>query len=127
MSKNWALGGPTFKLALVKEHRAKLGHSEVKEASTREARELLWREAANAAMARLGKTAVDVVRDKKAAPWKVAVAAQLKSASTVSNVWLAKQLRMGAPDGVSRYVSEVRRGQREEAARMMRKITAIRV
>jgi REP element-mobilizing transposase RayT len=127
MSKDWALGGTAFRQALVKEHRAKLEHSGAKEASTREARELLWSEALNAAMARLGKTAADVERDKKAAPWKVAVAAHLKSASTVSNVWLAQQLRMGAPDGVSRYVGEARRGQRKESEKVMRKITNIRV
>jgi len=127
MSKGWALGGETFRQALVKEHREKLVHPLKQEASTREARELLWLEALKEALASLGKTAVDVERDKKAAPWKVAVAAHLRLTSTVSNVWLAAQLRMGDPDGVSRYVGELRRGQRKEAKGLIQKITNIRV
>ena len=127
MSKGWALGGEAFRLALVKDHRTLLAHPMRRETSTREARELLWAEALHAAMAKLGKTTADVARDIKAASWKVAIAAQLKSASTVSNVWLAEQLRMGDPDGVSRYVGEMRRGMRKEAEKLMRKITDIRV
>ena len=126
ISKDWALGGKAFKMSLIKDHRVKLAQLGAKEASTREARELLWLEALNAAMSKLGKTATDIARDKKAAPWKVAIAAQLKSASTVTNVWLAEQLRMGAPDGVSRYVGELRRGQRREADRLIRKVKSIR-
>jgi len=127
MSKGWALGGKEFRLALAKEHQGKWAHPERQEASSREARELLWSEAVKVAMARLGKTAANVTADIKAAPWKVAVAAQFKALSTVSNVWLAEQLRMGAPDGVSRYVGELRRGKRKEAEKLMRKITDIRV
>ena len=78
-------------------------------------------------MNKLGKTATDVANDRKAAPWKVAMAAQLKTVSTVSNVWLAEQLRMGAPDGVSRYVSELRFGKRQDAEKLIKKITGIRV
>jgi len=127
MSKGWALGGEAFRLALVKDHRAKLVHPQRHEASTREARELLWTEALQAAMKKLGKTAADVERDRKAAPWKVAIAGQLKAVSTVSNVWLAERLRMGDPDGVSRYVGELLRGMRKESEKVVRKITDIRV
>jgi putative transposase len=125
MSKDWALGGEAFRIALVKDHRDKLAHPLRHDASTREARELVWAAALEAAMAKLGKTATDVERDIKAAPWKVAIAAQLKSASTVSNVWLAEQLRMGDPDGVSRYVGEVRRGMRKDAEKLRQKISDI--
>jgi hypothetical protein len=127
MSKGWALGGVAFRQALVKEHREKLVHPLRQEASTREARELLWQEALKVALARLKKTGADVERDRKAAPWKVAVAAHLRLTSTVSNVWLAEQLRMGDPDGVSRYVGEVKRGKRKESEGLLRKITGIRV
>jgi hypothetical protein len=97
----------------------------------REARELFCLEALNVAMPRLGKTAAGVERDKKAALWKVAVAAQLKSVSTESNVWLAKQLWMDAPDGKpvrSASVSgEPRCRQRMEAERFMRESADSRV
>jgi len=48
------------------------------------------------------------------------------SVSTVSNIWLVEQLRMGTPDGVSRCVSELRQDQRE-AEKIRQKITNIRV
>lgn len=127
MSRGWVLGGRAFKQALVKEHREKLAQGGRDWATTREAREMLWTEALHAAMAKLGKCSADVEKDRKAAPWKVAVAAQLKSASTVSNIWLAERLGMGAPDGVSRYVHELRRGERKEAEKLKHKITNIRV
>ena len=127
MSRGWALGGKAFKQALVKEHREKLVQGGRDRGTTREAREMLWTRALNAAMAKLDKSAAEVETDRKAAPWKVAVAAQLKSVSTVSNVWLAEQLGMGAPDGVSRYVSELRSGERKEAEKLQEKITNIRV
>lgn len=127
MSRGWVLGGKAFKQALVTEHRAKLAQGGREEGSTRETREILWAEALKKGMTKLNKTAVDVAGDRKAAPWKVALAAHLKSVSTVSNVWLAEQLRMGAPDGVSRYVSELRIGKRPDAEKLGRKITVIRV
>jgi hypothetical protein len=88
MSKDSALCGTAFRLPLGKEHPAKRGHSERREASMREARELLWLEALSAATAKLGKTVADVAREIKATPWAAAIAAHLKSASTVSNGWL---------------------------------------
>ncbi len=39
----------------------------------------------------------------------------------------AEQLHMGNPDGVSRYVSELKRGQRKETKGFMQKTTNIRV
>jgi REP element-mobilizing transposase RayT len=127
MSKGWALGGKAFKLSLIKEYGDKLMDLRKQEASTREVRELLWQGVLKAALTRLGKTAADVERDIKAAPWKVAIAAHLRAASTVSNVWLADHLRMGAPDGVSRYVGEMRKGKRKAAERLAQQITDIRV
>ena len=127
MSRGWALGGKAFKQALVNEHRVKLAQAGREEGSNREAREILWAAALKAAMTKLAKTEAEVANDRKSAPWKVAVAAQLKSVSTVSNVWLAEQLRMGAPDGVSRYVSEWRAGGRKSAEKFFNKITGIRV
>ena len=56
----------------------------------------------------------NVSQDRKEAAWEVAVAAQSKTISTARNIWLAGHLRMDAPDGVSRYVSELHRGQRKK-------------
>jgi hypothetical protein len=67
------------------------------------------------------------VNEPKAAAWKVAIAAHLRAISTVKNPWLAEKLNMGDPDGVSRYVSELRKGKRPEAAVILQRIADIRV
>ena len=66
-------------------------------------------------------------KTKKAAPWKIAIATHLKQHTTVTNPWLARRLHMGAPDGVSRYCTECRAGQRPEAALLLAKISDILV
>jgi len=127
MSKGWVLGSAAFKQELVKDHREKLAHADRLESSSREVRELLWSEALKQAMDRLRKTGTDVEKDRKAAPWKVAVAAQLKAVSNVTNGWLAERLKMGAPEGVSRYVTEMRNGRRQDAEKLSRKISKVKI
>jgi REP element-mobilizing transposase RayT len=119
MSRGWALGGDTFKAALARKHRKQLEKSGSKDATTREARELLWSAAFKKALFALGKKSTETAGDIKSAPWKVAIAAHLKAATTVSNPWLAAQLHMGAPEGVSRYVTELREGKRPDAAKLI--------
>ena len=97
------------------------------EVDSKEVRELVWTSALQACLALLGKTAGDIVSDQKAAPWKVAVAAHLKQHSTVTNPWLAQALRMGAPEGVSRYVAELKLGRRAPAATLKSQISNIMV
>lgn len=47
--------------------------------------------------------------------WKVAIACPLKETLLCRNGWLAERLGMGTEYAVSRYVSELRRGERKEA------------
>ncbi|WP_138223164.1 hypothetical protein [Nibricoccus aquaticus] len=49
-----------------------------------------------------------VAEDAKGAPWKVAVAAVMKTTTTASNPWIAKRLNMGSPFRLSRLVSDCR-------------------
>ena len=83
--------------------------------------------ALQACLTRPGKTAHDIASDRKAAAWKVAVAAHLKQHSSAKNPWLAEALRMGAPAGVSRYVAELKHGRREPAAALKASIANIMV
>jgi putative transposase len=119
MCWGWALGGDTFKAALARKHQKQLEKSGSKDAVTREARELLWSAALKKALAALGKKSKDAPNDIKSAPWKVAIATHLKATTTVTNPWLAAQLHMGAPEGVSRYVTELHEGKRDEAAELL--------
>lgn len=63
----------------------------------------------------LGKTADDLRSDKKSAPWKIALAAEMKSRTTASNPWLANQLNMGSPFRLSRLASACRTNPQEFA------------
>ena len=56
--------------------------------------------------------------EPKSAPWKIALAAWLQGRTGAPNRWLGERLHMGPPDAVSRYVGELRRGQRPEATRL---------
>lgn len=115
MSKGWVLGTRAFMRALTEDHK-KLGA-----ALKHGYRELagLQEEAQESTLAallkRLGKSAADVAQDAKAAPWKIAIATEMKRRTTVSNPWLSGRLNMGSPFRVSRLVSACTREPGEAA------------
>jgi putative transposase len=114
MSKGWALGSVGFKKALIEDHK-KAVESAQTEDGTAEMKELIWEEAVNRALKRLGRGPSDIAKDRKSADWKVAIAAHLKSTTTASNPWLGRRLQMGAPAALCRYVTELRAGTRSGA------------
>lgn len=120
MCHGWALGGQGFKAELVREHGELLNKRGRRETETREARALLWADALKKALSVMGKNSSEAPGEIKSSPWKVAIAAHLKATTTATNPWLAAELHMGAPEGVSRYVSELREGKRPEAERYLK-------
>jgi putative transposase len=102
LSRGWALGGPGFKQALLKEHAVAAEARAWESAGVKEVREARWQEALAAAVARLPAQLREA--RAKSAPWKVAVAAHLKATTDVSNRWLADKLDMGSPFYVSKHV-----------------------
>lgn len=127
MSKGWVLGSESFKQALIEDHKRALAELELGEADVAEIKQGLWLQILTRCMGRLGRTKADALKDRKASDWKVAIAAHLRSTTTVKNPWLAEHLNMGDPDGVSRYVSELKQGKRPGAEKLLGKITDIRV
>jgi len=127
MCKGWAMGSKEFKGALIEEHKQALAEMEAGEADLAEVAERQAENAVDACLKRLGRSGDEAVKQPKAAAWKVAIAAHLRAISTVKNPWLAGKLHMGDPDGVSRYVSELRKGKRPEAAVILQRIADIRV
>ena len=125
MCKGWALGSKEFKANLIQEQRQALAELDLSEVDASEVREMAWTTALAACMEALGQEVSAITRGAKSADWKVAIAAHLRRVSTVKNTWLAEALNMGAPDGVSRYVSELRQGKRSNAAELGLKITDI--
>jgi hypothetical protein len=125
MTKGWALGSPAFKKALVEDHKQRVLSVRM-EADTQEVKALLWEELIQKALQALGKTSADVTEDRKSAPWKVAIATHVKTITSATNPWLGKRLRMGAPAGVSRYVSELKQKKRT-GHELLLKISNIKV
>jgi putative transposase len=127
MCRGWVLGSQEFKLGLIEEHQQTLAELNSGETEVAEIRGEAWAQALTSCLRRLKRTKEDAAAAPKSAAWKVAIAVHLRANSTVKNPWLAEQLRMGDPDGVSRYVSETKQGKRPAAAALLRQITDIRV
>ena len=114
LSHGWCIGSSEFKGKLRTELATKKGGGRERyellgadQSAHREAREALWEEklglAAQAFGVNLGNLPV-----RKSAREKVELAAVLKTATSVSNTWLAKRLQMGPPASVSQYVRRYR-------------------
>ena len=115
MCRGWALGTKEFKKALLEEveNDTEADHeSEVVPRydgeNLREANELRWEILLDKGLAAMGQDANSILNDRKSAAWKVSLATLLKQKTSATNVWITKQLNMGTPDAVSRYVSEFR-------------------
>jgi hypothetical protein len=80
----------------------------------REANELRWEMFLEKGLSALDKDAKAIAADLKSADWKVTLAALLKKKTSATNVWISQKLKMGAPDAVSRYVSEFRRNEGDQ-------------
>ncbi|MBC7365474.1 MAG: transposase [Undibacterium sp.] len=105
LSKDWAVGEKDFKKGLLKAHRHLEGARERGDIGPRELSMEFWRERLDLLLAALKKDDRDIAKDPKGEGWKVAVAADMKTATTASNPWLAKALGMGSPFRLSRLVS----------------------
>ena len=111
LSRGWALAGEDFKKELLRD-REVAGLAKGWEAEGGEQlRKQQWKQQLNDGMRRLGKTSADLTADRKSAPWKIALAVNLRSATQASNAWIAANLNMGQASSVSAFVSRVRNGE----------------
>ncbi len=107
MSKGWAVGEGEFKKELMQ-----LGEGGPTSSQRREERPLaeeLWESQVIRCLKAADKMEHALAKEPKGAPWKVAVAAVLKTTTTASNPWLAERLHMGSPFRLSRLVSDCRK------------------
>lgn len=124
MCRGWAIGTKDFKKALLEELEDAKEEDENADGSDavaryygeglREANRLRWEMLLEKGLASLGKDAASIATDLKSAKWKIMLAALLKQKTSATNVWITRQLHMGTPDAVSRYVSEFRRNGGDE-------------
>ncbi|MDD5201266.1 MAG: hypothetical protein PHC88_15855 [Terrimicrobiaceae bacterium] len=71
-----------------------------------ELRESKWECALERLLVAAGKTAADARSDRKSAPWKVALARELRAQTTGTNAWIARHLVMGHPTRVCNLIRE---------------------
>ncbi|HEX2854004.1 MAG TPA: transposase [Opitutaceae bacterium] len=111
LSRGWAIGSKEFRTGLKKdlaeEGRERFGLLGADPAAHRQVRAELWEQKLADGAKALG---VDLARlpAQRSAPEKVELAALMKSATSVSNDWLAETLAMGKPASVSQYVRRFR-------------------
>lgn len=119
MTRGWALGSAEFKKAALKDLTGEnevgsikiSAHFEGKD--LHEVNELRWKEVLAKALQEIGKSAEDIKQAHKSAEWKVMVACAMKCHTSAPNPWIARELNMGVPHGVSRYVGRFRVGKGE--------------
>jgi REP element-mobilizing transposase RayT len=109
LSKGWALGTQGFKSALVKDHALAADARAWETGGAREIREQQWEECLAKCLRKAGKTLEAARSERKSAPWKVAIAVEMKRTTQVKNGWIAERLNMGSGVAVSQYVGQWRR------------------
>ncbi|MEN9634366.1 MAG: hypothetical protein RL077_2770 [Verrucomicrobiota bacterium] len=97
MSKGWAVGTKEFKAALVDDHREAAAALERGEPDLAETRTARLEKRLDELLAAMGKKRGDLAVERKSAPWRVALAAEMKAGTTATNQWLADALAMGSP------------------------------
>jgi putative transposase len=124
MSKGWAMGTKEFKQALLEDEKSMKACLELGVSGAKEMREMAWSDKLERCLGALGKEGDRSSEDRKSADWKIAIAGYMKTRLLCRNGWLADRLAMGTEFAVSRYVSEMQKGQRKEAEKQFEELIA---
>ena len=119
MSRGWAIGTAEFAKSLIAEARELQGSSKRLAADMRLEYEAHWQAELEVLLRRLGRSVDDLPSTGKSADWKVALAAALKTRTTVTNRWLSLHLHVGNRYEVGRKVAAWRR---EPDAKLLRRL-----
>lgn len=115
LSRGWAIGSMGWKQAIAREN----SHRRLETILGREEREQLqdleWRHALHEALRASGRNASELALAPAAAPWKIAVAAQLREQVAPPYAWLARALCLGLPATLRSRVWRHREAQRATA------------
>lgn len=109
LSRGWALGSAAFKAKLIDDHDISAECRAWEESGADEVRERRWQQALERALGKLDVRVEDVRFGRKSAPWKLAIAAWLKSNCDARTRWIAEALSLGAPAALSRNLTHFRR------------------
>ena len=109
LSQGWALGTKEFRTGLVKDHAVAATTRAWESAGAKEMREQRWEDRLAACLKKRHRSVEEGGIDRKSAPWKVAIAEELKRTTQATNGWIADRLNMGSGRAVSQYVGTFRR------------------
>jgi REP element-mobilizing transposase RayT len=109
LSKGWVIGTKDFKAALISEYKLAGLTRAWGRSGAAEVRAEKWRAALQEAMALLQRTPDEAMLARKSAPWKLAIAAWMKTHTQAGNGWLSKSLNLGAPKAFSHNLTHFRR------------------
>ena len=125
MSKGWALGTKKFKQAVLEDEKSRIADLELGSKDYAEIREEAWELELSRCLKALGKRRSDIRSDPKSADWKVAIASHLKRKALCKNPWISRNLNMGAGASISRYCSELAKGKRPQAEKILASISTV--
>ncbi len=108
MCKGWVFGSKSFKKQLVKQFDGFSKYKIPRAIEYCEINNLTAELLLDDCLKRLAKGPQEITRDKKSAPWKIAIAMILKRKSNASNSWISKQLNMGHPKNISRSIRSLK-------------------
>lgn len=123
-SRGWALGSAEFKAKLIDDHGISAECRAWEESGADEVRERRWQQALERALGKLDLRVEDVRSGRKAAPWKLAIAAWLKSNCDARTRWIAEALSLGAPAALIRNLTHYRR-HLQRADETWRRLTSL--
>ncbi len=105
MSRGWALGSADFARSLIEEnHAVRPGIKRLIE-DMRAGYEAHWHAELASLLQRERRSLTDLARSGKSVEWKVAIAAALKTRTTVTNSWLSENLHLGNRHEIGRKVA----------------------
>ena len=105
MTKGWVIGSAEYKKEVLEQQSEVLKTRSGASSGLGEAQEQLWWTYAEALLAKLGKSAAELEHDGKSAPWKVALAAVMRTRTTATNRWMSEHLHVGNLHEVSRKIN----------------------
>ena len=105
MSKGWLIGTGKFAKKMQRDHGTALGQGQKLARKRQNTQESVWQETMEQLLRKLGRSTKALAKEGKSVDWKLALAAALKSRTTVTNRWLGTTLQMGNLHEVSRKVA----------------------
>jgi hypothetical protein len=120
MSRGWVIGSRESAAGLLEEHRMVVGRGRQLAGANRNTLEAIWQVDLQRLLGRLGRKEADLATSGKSAEWKIALAADLKARTTVTNRWLSATLHMGNLYEVSRKVAAWTRNPEHTLSRKLK-------